>query len=292
MATKLSDRNAFAELLERQAEADEELRLDSEDAEALRQKTLEMLENETLKLVDQDGGATTGLLIEIAHDTAALMFAGMEWTLLRAEQAEFVTSDRGMSSFDPTPKHPWSSHGIYSSPNAETYFPISSGAAIMVTPGRPTLHVSEATTSMVAETNLRIYGWANRYVFGRNQEAVARVRRGAKKRPQIAVPPIPRRLVQVIERDPADDRLARAHQARAWPPYMLDTNERGRIEQLDYLVIGEDGNAVEIGINASELVRRRALKAAGYDPDSDVELPGRVEVEPLEPGTIYPSLPQ
>lgn len=292
LASKVNDREAFDEMIRQAGETDPELRLGPEEAEAARQKTLEMLGDGTLTLVDPDGGATTGMLIEMAHDTAMLIFAGMSWTLLRSPggKSEFITSDRGLACFDPTPQHPWSSHTIYSSENAQTYFPISGNAAILVMPGPPTLQGLDLTARAVMETNLRVYGWADRFIFGRSQELATQVRRKAKQKPQLAAPPTPNRLVKVIERDPDDDRLARAHEARGWPAYMTETDESGRTQKLDYFVIGEDGNAVEVAIDAADLVRRRAYKAAGLDPASDAELPGRVATKVVSPGTIRPSL--
>jgi hypothetical protein len=290
MASKMNDRKEFMELLRKREADDEEFRMTPSEAEKLRKDTLAMLQDGSLSLVDPDGGRTTSLLIEIAHDTSMLMCGAMEWTLMRAHGAEFVTSDRGAASFDPTPQHPWSSHTIYSSPNAETFFPISSDYCLVVSPGEPGLRTLDANRATVMETNLRVYGWADRYIYGRNQEAVTAVRRALKKKPHLAAAPLPHRQVMVIERDPDDDRLAQAHVARGWEPYMIETDENGFPRQLDYMVIGEEGNAVEIAMNGDDLVRRRALKAAGYSPDSNIDLPGGIKTVPLDPGTIRPSL--
>lgn len=290
MASKYADRNAFLDMLHQQEAVDESIRLTEEEAERLRQDTLRMLGDGTLFLADPDGGATTGLLLSIATDVALIMFGGMEWTLMQANGREFVTSDRGAACFDPTPKHPWLSHTIHSSPNAETFFPISSEFCLVVSPGEPVVRPLDANRAKVMETNLRIYGWADRYIYGRTQEAVTAVRRAGKSKPHLAAAPQPHRGVILIDRDPDDKRLARAHLAKGWPPYMIDTDDHGMPRQLDYLVIGEEGNAVEIALNADDLIRRRARKAAGYPPDSDVELPGGVGVKPVDPGTIKPSL--
>jgi Protein of unknown function (DUF4238) len=233
MASKVNDRDAFMELLREQAEEDEEMRKTPKEAEELRQHTLEMLKDGSLSLTDPDGGATTSLLMEVAHDSAMLMFAGMEWTLIRADGAEFVTSDRGAASFDPTPQHPWSSHTLYSSPNAQTFFPISAECCLLLSPGEPELRTYEAKQATVMEVNLRIYGWTDRYIYGRTQDAVTAVRRALKKRPRLAAAPLPHRQVMVIERDPDDDRLAQAHIARGWEPYMIEQDENGLPRQLD-----------------------------------------------------------
>jgi Protein of unknown function (DUF4238) len=290
MASKVNDRNAFMDLLREQAEEDEEMRRTPEEAEELRRHTLKMLKDGSLSLTDPDGGATTNLLMEVAHDTAVLVFAAMEWTLVRASGAEFVTSDRGAASFDPTPQHPWSSHTIYSSPNAETFFPISAECCLLVSPGEPGLQTYAAKQSKVMEINLRVYGRADRYIYGRTQDAVTAVRRALKKRPRLAAAPLPHRQVKVIECDPEDDRLAEAHIARGWEPYMIEQDENGLPRQLDYMVIGEEGDAVEIALNGDDLVRRRAMKAAGLDPDSDVDFPGEIATKPMHPGAIKPTL--
>lgn len=290
MASKYADKKAFREMLHQREAQDESVRLSEEEAEAVRQDTLRMLGDETLVMADPDGGATTSLLISAANDVALIMFGGMEWRLMRANGAEFVTSDRGAACFDPTPKHPWSSHTIHSSPNAETFFPISSEHCLVLSPGQPIVRVLDANRSKVSQTNLRIYGWADRYIYGRTQESVAAVRRARKLKPHLAAPPEPHRGVMLIDRDPDDERLARAHLARGWPPYMIGMDDYGMPRELDYLVVGEEGNAVEIALNADDLIRQRALKEAGYPPDSDIELPGGIGLEAVDPGTIKPSL--
>ena len=291
MASRYADREAFTTMV-RQAEAeDADLRLTDEEAEKLRRDTLKHLRDGTASFVDPDGGLTTSILLSTSNSVAMTMFAAMEWTLLRANaDAEFVTSDTGTACFDPTPQHPWSTHTVYSSPNAMTFFPISSGCCLVLMPGDPTVRTVEADKAEVMEANLRIYGWASSYIYGRSQESVTAVRRAAKSKPELAAPPRPHQQVILVERDPDDDRLASAHTARGWPPYMTVENESGAPEQLDYLVVGEDGNAVEVVLSADGLVRSRELKAAGLPPDSDVVPPGGVTTMPVSPGTVKPSL--
>jgi len=290
MASQYADRRAYRERVSNLEAEDESVRMTDDEAEEFRQRTLRKLRDGSLIMADPNGGATMSLLIQTANDIAQIMFVGMEWTLMRANGAEFVTSDGGAASFDPTPKHPWSGHTIYSSPNAETYFPISSRSCLVVSPGEPTLRVFDANQTKVMETNLRMYGWGDRYIYGRTQEAVTKVRRASKAKPHLAAKPQPHRFVMLIEPDPEDDRLARAHVARDWDPYMTTTDESGMPRVMDYLVVGEEGNAVEIALNGDDLVRRRALKAAGLDPDSDVELPGGVTTVAVDPGSVKPSL--
>ena len=273
MASRYADRSGFMAMVRELKAGDESLEFTEAEAEELRRKMLQQLKDGTGSFVDPDGGMTTSVLIESAHDMAMLIFGAMTWTLMRAGGSEFITSDTGAASFDPTPKHPWSSHTLYSSPHAETYFPISSQSCLRLTPGEPVINTLEATRKQVVEANLRIYGWANRYIYGRTQEVVAAVRRARRRKPALAAAPKPFRPVMLIPRDPDDDSIARAHSARGLPAYMTVEGEDGLPEQLDYLVVGEDGNAAEVAIRTDELLRKRELKAAGYPPDSDAELP-------------------
>ena len=118
------------------------------------------------------------------------------------------------------------------------------------------------------EANLRIYGWADRYIYGSSQNVVAAVRRARNGLPDLAAAPRPFRSVMLIPRDPGDERIAQAHIARGWDPYLVWADENGNLQEMDYLVVGEDGDAVEIAIDGGELSRFRALKLAGFPPDA------------------------
>ncbi len=51
------------------------------------------------------------------------------------------------------------------------------------------LTVSEASAREIETINLRTYGWADEYVFGRTQDALAAVRTAARRRPADVVCP-------------------------------------------------------------------------------------------------------
>jgi hypothetical protein len=66
----------------------------------------------------------------------------------------------------------------------------------------------------------------------------------------------------LVERDPSDTRLAEAHVKRGWPPYLQAPDDEGTMRQFDYMVVGEDGDPVEVGVTTTEMAKARAMKAA------------------------------
>ncbi|MFP5387775.1 MAG: DUF4238 domain-containing protein [Thermoleophilia bacterium] len=290
LASNISDKRKFAEARERlKAEGDDDGHSD-EEAEELRQRSVEMLRSGDLKIVDPSGGNTMGMLVNNAGELAMMMFGTMKWTVFVADEHEFVASDRGCACFDPTPMHPWSGHAPLSSPNAATIFPISRTACVLMTPSDDVMiETVQAANEDVRKLNLRTYGWADKLIFGATQGAVVRVRKDAKRHPELLVRPRPTCSVVLIERDPDDDALAREHVARGWDPYMVQEEPDGTVRYLDYMVVGEDGNAVEVTLTADELVEQRERKAHGLAPDSPVELQGGISTAVIPPISIRPT---
>ncbi|MDX6634358.1 MAG: hypothetical protein QOF06_561 [Solirubrobacterales bacterium] len=280
-ATQLSDPEDFKRRMS-------ELKKTPKELEELRQRMLGQLREGEIRSQDPDGGPTTRLLLQSAHELAMEMFAGTEWTLLRSHTGMFVTSDRGTVSFDPSPAHPWSGAAVLSSPDAETFFPISATHCLRISPGDPELKTVEPTPSKVMEINLRIYGWADRYIYGGSQKDVCAVRGALKtSKRKYALPYTPARFATLLPRDPKDDRLAKSHLARGWPPYLTALDENGIPEQFDYMVVGENGTAVEIGISSEKLVEERARKAGGYTEGEP--MPGGVNIDSVSPLSILPT---
>jgi hypothetical protein len=280
-ATQLSDAQDFERTMKELGKTPEEL-------EKLRHRMLGQLRNGEVHSPDPDGGATTGLLMQTAHELSVDMFAETEWTLLRAGGERFITSDRATASFDPSPAHPWSGAAVLSSPDAETYFPISAEHCLKISPGTPSLVLEDAPNSRVTEINLRIYGWAERFIYGGTQQDVCSVRKalkGSKRR--FAVPPSRAQFATLIERDPDDERLAEVHRARGWPPYLTTVGEDGLPEELDYMVVGADGTAIEIGISSEALVEERARKAGGYGEGE--AMPGAMKIKAISPRSVLPT---
>jgi len=159
--------------------------------------------------------------------------------------------------FDPTPKTPWSGNAWASSPNAQTIIPVSSTTAILVTPGEPGTGWIEADPVDVDQINLRTYGWADRFLFGASQELVSGLRRKAKRRPALVVRPREMHQVLLVEADPDDSSLADARAARGLPAQFEHKPTGAR---MDYFVLGEDGESVDIALETSRLAKQRTTR--------------------------------
>jgi hypothetical protein len=139
------------------------------------------------------------------------------------------------------------------------------------------LTVRDASASEVETINLRTYGWADEYVYGRTQEALVAVRTASRRRPADVIRPKPFTQAALIELDPDDNSLAEANRRRGWPAQL--PNARG--ELCDYMVISGDRPNAEEWALADELTERRARKRAGVGPDELFE--GRIINRPLYP---------
>lgn len=221
------------------------------EIEELRLEMLAALEEGRVHLDDPRAHAI-GLGLQMSADLAAVIFLA-EWTLCRTE-GFFITSDAGLAMYDPTPRFPWSGNGWFSSPGAQTTIPLSRTHCLLITPGDDaSMGIVDAEADKTDAINLRTYGWASDYIYGHSQEAVAQVRRLAKRRRDDVVRPRPARQMILIDADPADTSLADEHARRGWPRQFY---VEGQLH--DYLVIGIDGAPVETGARASQLARQRA----------------------------------
>jgi hypothetical protein len=72
--------------------------------------------------IEVPAGAVLHAMTTLTPGTAAVI-ATQDWTLLRATEGEFITNDRGIAMFDPTPRFPWTGNAWHSSPNAEATMP-------------------------------------------------------------------------------------------------------------------------------------------------------------------------
>lgn len=269
-----SDRRAFAES-HREFFGDG---ASEEEIEQFRQETIAQIRDGRLRLSSRDGAAFAAGLRH-AVDNVPMLFE-FDWTLLRAPGG-FVTSDRGYAIHDPTPPYPWAWQAFLSSENSEATVPLSDTACLLMrpVPMGGGLTVREASAHEVETINLRTYGWADEYVFGKTQDALVAVRMASRRRPADMIRPKPFSQVALLEPDPDDNSLAEANIRRGWPPQV-----RKEGEVRDYIVIPSDKPHPELWALADELTERRARRRAGVGPDEPFE--GRIINNPLHPLTF------
>ncbi len=268
LATECADPQAFA------ARYRETIREGSdEEIEATRQRMVDGLRNGEIAFPDPKANALQ-LSLHSAGSSCQEIFM-MRWSLLRACDGEFITSDRALAMHDPSPKHPWSAQAWRSSPDVETTIPLSSDTCLLITPGPPITEERDISRERLERINLRTYGWAERYVYGSSQQTVVELRRLAKARPRDIVRPRALKQVLLVEADPNDDALLREHLRRGWP---------GRFAvkgiEHDYVVLGSTGDPVETverAIRAAQIAKERAYASA---------VQGRPAMDPVDPRAL------
>jgi hypothetical protein len=246
-----------------------------EEIEQFRQAMISEIRHGRLRLSGREAALSNALTHAIGNVPMLIEF---DWTLLRAPDG-FATSDRGYAIYDPTPPYPWAWQAILSSENSETTVPLSDTACLLMrpVPMGGNLTVREASAREVEAINLRTYGWAAEYIFGRTQEALVAIRAAVRRRPAQVVRPKPFNQVVLLEIDADDDALAEANRRRGWPPQLPD--EKGELH--DYIVIPSDKPSADLWALADDLAERRARKQAGVGPDEPLE--GRIINKPLHP---------
>ncbi len=272
----LFDRRAFAER-HRQRYGDE---ISDDEVENLRLETIASIRDNRVRLVG-DSGATFSTALEHAAEQVPILYA-FHWTLVLAPGGGLVTSDRGYSIHDPTPPFPWAAQGILSSPQSETVVPLSDTATLLLRPGSAgTFDIDEATADDVEVFNLRTYGWADAYVFGRDQTSLVTLRKVTRTRPADVICPRPPAHVVLLEVDPDDASLADANRERGWPARLRTSAGDVR----DYVVIPMDEPHPKLWKKVDDLTERRAQKRAGAASTS--QLAG-IDQRPLKPFSVVP----
>ncbi len=170
-------------------------------------------------------------------DKVASSIASLTWLLLEAKEDEFVTCDRGLAMHDPTPKFPWSGHALRSSPKAQTSYPLTPQYCLVLVELPHPVAVAEADAEDVREFNLRTYGWASQYIYGRTQEVVQRVRTQAKDKPALVVRPRTPKPVILEEVDPNDTEVGEEHAKKGWPRTVAITDDDGNERTASYQLI-------------------------------------------------------
>jgi hypothetical protein len=161
----------------------------------------------------------------------------LPWTLLRATEGAFVCSDRPLTMHDPTPPHKFSGAAWMSSDFATTTMPLSSTACLRVCPWDRLRFSERSTTKQVDVINMRTYGWATRYVYGRSAEVLEALHARALANPTAVPVPTNKRLVMLEDLSTADPKVAERNATRGWSRYVTIREEDGSYRLLSYEVI-------------------------------------------------------
>jgi hypothetical protein len=177
----------------------------------------------------------TTALLGVAH-TVGVIYS-LPWTLLRAKAGAFVTSDRPLTMHDPTPPHEFAGAAWMSSELAVVTMPMSSAACLRTCPSDRCHFTERDTTKQVDRINLRTYGWARRYIYGRSAELLEDLHALAVADPSAVPPPTKKRSVMLEDIETADPAVAARNAANGWPRYVQVRNDDGSYRHLSYEVI-------------------------------------------------------
>ncbi|HET7443868.1 MAG TPA: DUF4238 domain-containing protein [Solirubrobacterales bacterium] len=192
---------------------------------------------------------------EIAEEIVSL-----DWILLSAEGAEFVTSDRPISMVDHAPEHPWSGNAWKSSAEAISFYPMSPTKGLFMTAGDHGLSVATSDRLQVRHLNLMTYGWAERFIYGRSQEVVSKVRRQARDHPRDVVKPRPPKQVLLLPPDALSSSVTSEYARRGWPSAIPVADKDGKTGEMGYIVVDFDepaGAVAKLGTEIAQALRQQ-----------------------------------
>jgi hypothetical protein len=196
----------------------------------------------------------------------------LPWTILRATEGAFVCSDRPLTMYDPSPKFPFSAPGWMSSPMVESTMPVTRELCLRIGPSQRHWLSVKPTTRQVERVNLRTYGWASRYIYGRSPELLKRLHATAAADPERVPKPIKKRLVILNDPSTSNPEVTARNVARGWPRYVVHEEEDGRRVLHCYEVIESEEDA------------RRSIAAREYGTPNRLEWggdgPGIERVDP------------
>lgn len=213
------------------------------EIEGIRKRSLEQLRDGRLVVE-----ATKELTLRAMLDTwlgQAGTIHGLSWKVLQAENAEFVLGDRPLTMVDPTPRFPWTGNGLISSDAAYSTLTLSPDVCLRLDQGDDYLALRRATRQ-VERTNLRSYGWAERYVFGRSEPVLRDLHDLAQREPDRVERPRASPQVVLEEADPNDPTVGADH-PEGYPRGLWIADDDGGHRWCSYQLVDADaapsGNA-------------------------------------------------
>jgi Protein of unknown function (DUF4238) len=208
------------------------------ELDRLRRDSLASLRAGRLKL-----RATKELTLRLILDTwleRAAPIHAMSWVALRADGDEFVIGDRVVTMVDPTPRFPWSGNGWLSSPNAYATVPLSPNLCLRLNqPGRWAPIAERKTSRQIQRTNLRSYGWADRYVYGHSRKVLEDLHELARAEPDRLERRRPSPQVILEEADPNDPTVGQEHPP-GYPRGLWITDDDGSQRWCSYELVDAD----------------------------------------------------
>ena len=141
----------------------------------------------------------------------AMAIYALSWVVLRAREGELVLGDRVVTMRDPTPRFPWSGNGWHSSQTAYATVPLSPELCLRLNqPGERPIAERE-TSAQIDRINLRSYGWADSYVYGRSRAVIETLHAAALADPDALERRRPSPQVVMEEADPDDPSVGKEH---------------------------------------------------------------------------------
>jgi hypothetical protein len=182
-------------------------------------------------LLEPSDGMTVTMMFSALAEVAEVV-AGLPWLLQVAADGEFVLSDRPLTRHEPTPRHRFSAGAWASSPFVFTTLPLDPTHCLRVGQHTTTPVTVRSVTRQVAVTNLRTYGWGQRYVLGRSAQVLVELHDLALREPDTVPRPVAQRAVMLEGMDTADPAQADANRARGWEQFVYLRGDDGSFEQL------------------------------------------------------------
>jgi hypothetical protein len=181
-------------------------------------------------------GMRLRMLLDGIHGIAPAIHQ-MCWQLQRAQTGEFVISDCPLTMHDPAPRHAFTGHAWQSSPAAYATLPLSPEACLRVDGLHPLELLVRDVERQVGTTNLRTYGWAQRYVMARSKDVLLDLHAQACANPNVVPKQKPRHFVLMEDADTADPAEAARNKARGWDPHVIYAPDGAPAREMSYRVI-------------------------------------------------------
>jgi hypothetical protein len=198
-------------------------------------------------------------MVDLLDDFAVRLYL-MPWSLLQGTRESFITSDSGLGVTD-SERDRLPQVTVLGSRDARLLMPMAREHCLQIGPegySRAGITAAELDWRDVLLVNLGVYGWAQRHIFAESQHAAEELRKAAKRSPRAISRPQPFRQHVLIERDPHDDSLAKAHRKVGRAPYV---NHRG--ETFDYVILRDDKSLPREALRALALSKVRASRRIG-----------------------------